>query len=1074
MASFVEANRLYNEGRYQEALNQYLELKEVFGGQIVEFSIKRCQEKLSEGGDSFVKKLPDFIPQNNQYNVSNTAKYRSIFAKQYEDSSRTDIVSLVELAELDFVDGRLKDALHKIKVAISLNKEYRKIYEIGEKVASLQGDSKLSSEYTKIKESLPIIECSEKDVLLQQFNDSGRKNVEILIRIAELDILDGNFREALEKAKLSISIDKNYRKAYYIGEQAAIELGEFEIANRMYLEQPAVINPREPRRRSENPVLSKNFILPPLLDNGNIYDSIIEKASLVKEYTKKVSIIITVYNRSQILANTLAALTHQTYPKHLIEVIVVDDGSSDDVISVIQKYEHVLNVYVIRQKDDGYRLAAARNLGIKCSTGEAIAFMDADILPCPHDIENYMKVLHVTNQAVLIGHRRYVDVSDINDDMILDNINYALRLPNIIPDNQEVKTQDDKGNSFDWRFGEYAKSNDLKYDLWPFTKASGGNIAFSKVLLEKAGFVDEAFQAWGCEDGEHGYRLYNAGAFFIPMKQIVCLHQEPLVKIPNHNTNQESNFRTEGAKITRKIFSSKCPAPTVRKYEQGATFEVPKVSIYIPAYNAERYIIQAVESCLNQNFDDLEVCICNDGSNDNTLALLEQHYADNPKVRWVTQKNKGIGSATNQAIGMCRGMYIAQLDADDILKPTAVRSCVEMLDRDYTIDGVYTDCDYIDKDGNYIRDGWCGGEFEREWMATGMIATHFRMFRKRIWNRIEPCNEQIKNAVDLDLWLKINEKANIKHIHKVEYSYRWHGKNTSIQNRKLQESNHTKVVQDSLIRQGLDRYWKIQSANNPLNPREFRIVSKELTELNAVTPKDVVFLIPTCKKYADKMEAVRKTWVSLLKGYGFRYLFLIGEPDLEYAEVRDDILYVPCRDDYESLLLKLALGYKFIYQHFDCDYVYKIDDDCYPNLDMLVKEILPQLKGHQFAGGAVHKKGNPMSNKWHYGKCSSPIFDKPYKYDVAPFDFAKGGYGYFIRKDTLPVVFNMVDVFHRELIDGIYSFEDVRISELMNNKGIDPYIIKGYTVARYQDRNEDTYLVFDILEVSFFSILFVS
>lgn len=46
MASFVEANRLYNEGRYQEALNQYLELKEVFGGQIVEFSIKRCQEKI--------------------------------------------------------------------------------------------------------------------------------------------------------------------------------------------------------------------------------------------------------------------------------------------------------------------------------------------------------------------------------------------------------------------------------------------------------------------------------------------------------------------------------------------------------------------------------------------------------------------------------------------------------------------------------------------------------------------------------------------------------------------------------------------------------------------------------------------------------------------------------------------------------------------------------------------------------------------------------------------------------------------------------------------------------------------
>lgn len=1070
MTSFTEANYLYNQGKYQEALDKYLELKKVFGGQIVDFSIQKCKEKLQLGVNKSQISDLAYAPQyNNHYTVSNTAKYRLVFSKQYEDSNRKDFASLVELAELDYVDGRLKDALHKIKVAITLNDRYRKTFELGEKIAKQQGDDLLANEYENKKNSLPNIAYSERTSLEKKFADSQNSDLDVLMKLAEQDIIEGKYQDALDRARFAIAIDKNFRKAYYIGEQSAIELGEFELANRMYLEQPVVINPKEPRKRNHNPALMKNFVLPPLLNDGNNYDFILEKASLVKKYTKKVSIIITVYNRYEILANTLAALTHQTYPHYLMEIMVVDDGSDDEVFDIIRKYEKKLNIYFIRQKDEGYRLAAARNLGIKCSTGEAIIFMDADILPCPKDVESYMRVLHVTDKALLIGHRRYVDVSGVNDDMILKDVNIALNLPNIIPNNKQVKSQDSKGHSFDWRYEAYEKNNFLRNDLWPFTKASGGNIAFSKHLLNIAGLVDEDFKDWGCEDGEHGYRLYNAGAYFIPMHNIVSLHQEPLAEVKkNDELNSDEDFRTKGAKITKKLFSSKCPAPTVRKYEKDAIFEIPKVSIYIPAYNAEKYILQAVESCLKQNFDDLEVCICDDGSTDRTLSLLEQHYSNNPKVRWISQRNKGIGAATNQAINLCRGMYIAQLDSDDILKPTAVRDCVAILDGDCNIDAVYTDCDYIDKDGNYIRDGWCGGEFDREWMATSMIATHFRMFRKRIWNRIEPCNEQIKNAVDLDLWLKINEKANIRHIHKVEYSYRWHGKNTSIQNRKAQEFNHLKVVQDSLIRQGLDKYWKVQSSDNPLNPREFNIVQKDCKELRDITPKDVVFLIPTCKKYAHKTDAVRQTWASKLKNYGFRYLFLVGESELDYAQVRDDTLYVPCRDDYESLLLKLALGYQFIYQHLDCDYVYKIDDDCYPNLDILVNQILPQLKGHQFAGGAVHKKGNGMNNKWHYGKCSNPIFDKPYKFDVAPFDFAKGGYGYFIRKDTLPVVFNMNKVFEQELRDGVYSYEDVRISELMHGKGIYPYVIHGYTVAKYQDRNKDTYLIFDISDVECF------
>lgn len=890
------------------------------------------------------------------------------------------------------------------------------------------------------------------------------RNLNILVALARVDLIDERFVDSLRKAKAVLEGDKQSREAYRIAEQAAIELGFFQEANSYFLSQPPVVNPKNPRQRGANPSLHLQFKLPPILGSGNDYRHIVEKAKCFSyesnRYTKKVSVIIPVFNRSQILANTLAALTHQTYPRELIEVLVVDDGSCDDVISVVRKYENRINLYYSRQPDKGFRLAAARNIGLRQAQGDVMVFMDADILPLPEDIEKYMKIMHVSEDALLIGHRRYVDVSEVNDDMILDDIAAVLYLPSINPNNDVADSKTSTGESIDWRFPVYERTEFLINDPWPFTKAAGGNIAFSRKLLEKAGYVDEEFIAWGCEDAEHGYRFFNAGAYFIPMMDIVSLHQEPLTQASP--SADEDSFRKKGHAITKEIFSRKCPAPVVRRYTPGASFDVPKVSIYIPAYNAARYIQDAVQSCLDQSFGDLEVCICDDGSTDNTAELLEAAFGNNSKVRWVKQENGGIGKATNTAINMCRGMYIGQLDADDRLKPNAVRACVEVLDRNMHVDAVYGDCDYIDKDGKYIRDGWCGGEFSREWMTSGMIATPFRMFRKRLWSRTIGCNERIKNAVDLDLWLKFYEHGNIDHVHQILYSYRWHGENTSMQHRKQQEKNHLKVVSDSLGRQKLDRFWMVQSTGNKLNPREFKIVPQ--SNPPQVRPQDVVVLIPTCKRYYAKAEAVRNTWASQLSRLGYRYFFLVGNPELKGTELLGDVLHVPCKDDYESLLVKLAMGYEFIYRAMDFTHIYKIDDDCYLDVKKLTEDILPQLAGFQYAGGATHPRGAKMNSKWHFGKCSDSRFDKPYAFDSAPFEFAKGGYGYFLRRDVIPLIFEKVNEFLQELSRFEYSYEDVRVSQVLGGRSIFAHQIQNYTLHDGKNGlpSSNVAIVFDI------------
>jgi glycosyltransferase involved in cell wall biosynthesis len=946
-----------------------------------------------------------------------------------------------------------------------------KLIEISKKLSPKKNDPIIQKENTighplspnnnldKVENLAKQRKTAEARKIAAEIHKNYPENINSLLWLCKLDMIDGRFGDALKKAEIAISKDRNNREGYRLAEQAAIELGEKGKANNYYLKQPPIINPEFPQKRGPNSVLPKNFILPDIVGLGNDYRSIILKRNHFLQYkfngyTKIASIIIATYNRHDILAKTLAALTHQTYPNKLLELIVVDDGSDDEIFKVIKKYESNFNLRYCRQPDTGFKVSAARNLGLKIATGDAIILIDADILPLPSDIEKYMQIMHVTDDAVLIGHRRYVDTSKISDDEILKSINTAIDLPSINPNNDVADRRNENNISVDWRLETYKNNNYLLSDKTPFTKGAGGNLAFSKKILTKSGLFDEEFINWGCEDIEFSYRLFEAGAYFIPLIEIVSLHQEPInqTKLP-----EGQSFRAIGHEITKNQFADKCPSGVIRRYLPGLTFTIPKVSIYIPAYNAEKYLKQAIDSCLTQNFGDLEVCVCNDGSTDGTEAIL-QSYANNKKVRWVSQPNRGIGAATNAALALCRGMYIAQLDADDVLKQGAVRECVSVLETtDY--DAVYTDCDYIDSKGEHIRNGWCGGEFSREWMATGMIATHFRMFKRRLLNRTSKVNESIRNAVDLDLWLRLYEKGTVTHLHKVMYSYRWHGDNTSIQYRKDQEVNHLKVVAESLNRQDLARYWQVTKTDNALNPREFTLTSK----LHSISSKDIFVLIISCQKYVDKADAIRQTWAQDLRRHGYRYLFLMGDPTLKEAKIDGDNLIVACRDDYESLILKLFLAYDYLAQVEQFDYIYKIDDDCILNVNDLTNGIIPQLPGNQYIGGATHPKGAPMNNKWHFDKCSSVEYNKPYPFEKAPFEFAKGGYGYFLRKDILKVLQKEIYKTKMDINNFVYYFEDVRISELLGVFNIYVKKLNNYSCVRFSEDLEKSKatLIFD-------------
>ncbi len=111
-------------------------------------------------------------------------------------------------------------------------------------------------------------------------------------------------------------------------------------------------------------------------------------------------------------------------------------------------------------------------------------------------------------------------------------------------------------------------------------------------------------------------------------------------------------------------------------------------SVIMPVYNGENFISAAVECVLSQTFSEWELIIVNDGSSDNTLKVLEK-YADNPKIKIITQPNGGVSAARNTAMKNAKFDYFAFLDCDDFWFPNHLETLKNMIDR-YPDAGTYS------------------------------------------------------------------------------------------------------------------------------------------------------------------------------------------------------------------------------------------------------------------------------------------------------------------------------------------------------------------------------------------------
>ena len=105
----------------------------------------------------------------------------------------------------------------------------------------------------------------------------------------------------------------------------------------------------------------------------------------------------------------------------------------------------------------------------------------------------------------------------------------------------------------------------------------------------------------------------------------------------------------------------------------------PMVSVVMPVFNAERYLRDAVDSVLSQDFQDFEFIVLDDGSSDTSCDILKG-YADPRLHRVHNTQNMGIPSVLNKGFSLARGRYIARMDADDVCRPSRFSQQVAFLE----------------------------------------------------------------------------------------------------------------------------------------------------------------------------------------------------------------------------------------------------------------------------------------------------------------------------------------------------------------------------------------------------------
>lgn len=438
----------------------------------------------------------------------------------------------------------------------------------------------------------------------------------------------------------------------------------------------------------------------------------------------KVSVIMPVYNAEKYLKETMDCLIHQTL--HDIEIICVDDGSTDQSLQILNDYKSKdERIIVLHQENAG--AGAARNAGLLYAKGEYLSVLDADdvyeadMLECA-----YKKSIKDACDICVFKMDRFEDVS------LRHIASHWSISKSQIPDFEPFSYRDLSENIFKvfvgwtWdklfrrefvqanglEFQTIRTSNDMYFTFSALVKAEKICI-LNKTLVHHRVYLAQSLSAtrensWNCfyqallalrDELVHMGIYQEVERSFINYALHFSLWNLDSLKSPAFETLYQKlsheYFRELG--ITKQKEQYFWNQAEYKKYQQIVTItperyrinngmgqwkeqrsyqikkkkkmENPLVSVLIPIYNVEPYLSECLNSVVNQTMDNLEIICINDGSKDHSLDIVKKFASLDQRIVILDGPNRGYGKAMNLGLEAAAGEYIGIVEPDDYIRP---------------------------------------------------------------------------------------------------------------------------------------------------------------------------------------------------------------------------------------------------------------------------------------------------------------------------------------------------------------------------------------------------------------------
>ena len=200
------------------------------------------------------------------------------------------------------------------------------------------------------------------------------------------------------------------------------------------------------------------------------------------------------------------------------------------------------------------------------------------------------------------------------------------------------------------------------------------------------------------------------------------------------------------------------------------------ISIIIPAYNAEKYLANTIQSVINQTYIDWELIIINDGSTDGTLELINNFKDKDSRIKVFSHENAGVAHSRNRGIAEAKGEFIAFLDADDLWTIDKLEIQLKALQNNPEAGVAYSWVDYIDETGKFLYPGshiTVNGDAYPKLLINNFLENGSNpLVRQDALAKIGDFDVNLPPAEDWDLYLRLAREYQFVAIPKPQILYR--------------------------------------------------------------------------------------------------------------------------------------------------------------------------------------------------------------------------------------------------------------------------------------------------------------